>query len=238
MVQKEKKFKLLSPSVVQQKSKQSLRKVLSGSGYGGAQQTNMVAELSMLGGQVSREECCSTQHSDQSDKGKTIGGVGRAQRSSEGCVEEYLPTHSDKPRIGFPPIHRPSVELVAKSLVEFQDGSTNGEGRNTEFIEDLPRKFFDTGFVRIGQASGSRGEGDNGGASNCNQLGPEYGDNENGTSMLANQGGSNSRKLTSAGDGSVGTWRHACNSEKANMGQSERDGMEVNLTGENNVASR
>lgn len=118
-------------------------------------------------------------------------------------MEDFSPTQSDEPRFRSPPIHGSTVALVAKSLVESQDGFTNGEERIANAMVDLPRRFSDAGLVRIGQTKDPR--------------------------VRNSQGDADPSKPTSEGDGGFG---------KANLGQSARDGMEIDLTGENNAASR
>lgn len=140
-------------------------------------------------------------------------------------MEEYFPTQSDKPIVGPPSIHGSSVALMAKSLVESQDGFVNGEERNDDAMEDLPGRFSNASLVRIGQTREPKGKDDNGRATTCNQLAREYGDNENDPSVHTNQGDSDSSKL-------------ACNIRRAKLGHFGRNGMGIDLTVENNAASR
>nr|POF21014.1 hypothetical protein CFP56_57720 [Quercus suber] len=126
-----------------------LEEIWSGGGYGKTQKISNVDELAMLGNQMRR------------------GG-------SEGSEEEYLSPYSKESRARIPPFHGFSVALMAESLVEIQNGFTNEARRKDDVMEDLPRRFFDAGLVCIGQTSELRGEENNGGATNCNQLVWEY----------------------------------------------------------------
>lgn len=160
------------------------------------------------------------------------------RRGLEGRVKEYLSPHSNESRAGIPPFHRSSVALMAESLVEIQNGFTNGAGRKDDAMEDLLGRFFNASLVRIGQTSELKGEENNGGVTNCNQLVREYVDHEIDPSVYASQGVLDPNKLASKGDGCPKTRRCAYNVERANLGQFERDRIELDLVRENNALSR
>lgn len=51
------------------------------------------------------------------------------QKEAEGSVEELIPSHSNESGTGVFASNGSGVALMAKALVEFQDGPTNATGR-------------------------------------------------------------------------------------------------------------
>ena len=104
-------------------------------------------------------------------------------------------------------------------------------------MEDLPRRFFGVGLVRIGQTSQFRGEENYGESTNGNQLVRECLHHETDPSV-ENQGIPSSNQLTIEGDEYIGARSLVYNLERPNLDQLEGDGMELDLARENIASSR
>lgn len=159
------------------------------------------------------------------------------QKEAEGSVEELIPSHSNESGNGVFASNGSGVALMAKALVEFQDGPTNATGRGDGVMEDLPGRFSGASLVRIGQSSQFRGEENYGESTSGNQLVWECLHRETDPSAK-NQGIPGSNQFTTKGDGYIRARSHFYNPERPNLDQPKRDEMELDLARENFGSSR